>query len=430
MTTTAELQPENSPRTSGQRSKQSPVGPVPKTKVLIFSASNSTFLPSLGGIQMVLKWLLDNLDRTLGNNQYFQVSVVYPHEASAEFARFENIPAFNAQLSAPSETRKLAKILALVKAIPRLGSLLKRINPDVVHCHRIVPDGLLALLAARMSGVKPRFILTSHGLGFLPYDPKISHTLNPLTRFLALRVAKRVALHVVPSQAVYERALADHVPRSKLIVIPNGIPNADEIDFEEEVRHFPGDSGLPDPRLHRENGLNFLCLSSGQAVKNIGTLIEAFALAQPELGNSRLFLSCIGPLESQMRHQVAERELNQCVHFVGHVKGAEKRTYFCASHVYCLPSIWENCPISLLEALKFRCAVVATPVGGIPDIVVDGANGLLVPPSDAKEMASALVKLFKNDDLRRRLVDAGTQTARKHSVSEAIEKHLQIWRGR
>jgi glycosyltransferase involved in cell wall biosynthesis len=98
-----------------------------------------------------------------------------------------------------------------------------------------------------------------------------------------------------------------------------------------------------------------------------------------------------------------------------------------------LSSAWENFPHTVVEALAVGCPVIATAVGGVPEVVRDGENGLLVPPGDASALAGAIRRFFDDDELRRRLVEAAADSVAgytKEAVFTRIEQELARAEGR
>jgi glycosyltransferase involved in cell wall biosynthesis len=106
---------------------------------------------------------------------------------------------------------------------------------------------------------------------------------------------------------------------------------------------------------------------------------------------------------------------------------------FRAADASVLSSAWENLPHTVLEALAVGSPVIATAVGGVPEVVRDGENGLLVPAGDPEALASAIERFFADDALRRRLSDAASSSVEAYteeSVFSRIEEELLRTGGR
>ena len=92
--------------------------------------------------------------------------------------------------------------------------------------------------------------------------------------------------------------------------------------------------------------------------------------------------------------------------------------------VFALPSWTEGMPLVVLEAMAQRRPVVATPVGGTPEVVLDGETGLLIPPRDPDALAEALRRLLADNDLRRRMGDAGYERVRTRFSADAMTSRM------
>ena len=382
-------------------------------KVLILCSS---FLPTIGGAQYELKWFLDYLDRMGPSSTGIDLHFAYPNETSREFARFDSIATHELNL----QDRRLSSV---ARMISRLGKLLRRIRPDVVHCHGVLPTGAWVLLASRTFGVKTKIVATSHGddIVSLPEYSYGSRT-SLRSRLSARLVTGRLERHILPSRAMIEFALDAGTAENRITVIPNGVPVGNEYDFEV------GDGMIPSEVSQFGNngaGLNILCLSSARRIKNLDSLIEAFALARDQLGNSRLLLTCT---DDRIIRLVEDKGLSSHVTFIGEVTGQEKHDFFLNSDVLCVVSHFESFALTALEGMKHGCAVVAAKVGGIPEFVRHEHNGLLLSSRDPVHIASALVKLAKDKKLRRHVVQQGFQTVQRYSMSRIVTEHVEVYR--
>ena len=119
-----------------------------------------------------------------------------------------------------------------------------------------------------------------------------------------------------------------------------------------------------------------------------------------------------GVLRAELEAQVRVLDLQQRVHFLGFRDDA--KTIMAACDIVALPSLKEGLSIAAMEAMWLRRAVVATAIAGMPELVVDGETGLLVPPADAASLARALEKLLNDDTLRARLADNGHDWLQQH----------------
>ena len=382
----------------------------------------SSFLPTVGGLQYELKWFLDNLDRRLGTDESIEAYFVYPNERSEFYTRFANIMACDLKLE------NLGKV-AVARMVMRLGAFLRQTNPEVVHCHGLLPDGLWVLAACRVFRVQTKIVVTSHGQDIVSLPQWAYGVRTGLARSLGSYVAKRVDMHVLPSEAMIKHSTGFGVAKGKTAVIPNGIPLEDDLDFEKEKLLVPGTSRYREVDLSGSDGINILSLSGGRAIKNVDALVEAFSRIRSRMGSSKMLLACHGASAERIVRLVSEKGLEQHVLFTGEITGPVKEKYFRASQIYCNVSHFENFPLSLLEAMKYGSAVLASRVGGVPEFIKHEENGLLVSPTDVDDIASCLIRLYGDEDLRRRLVENGLQAVERYAISRVVDQYMGLYEG-
>ena len=198
------------------------------------------------------------------------------------------------------------------------------------------------------------------------------------------RVLRAARVIVVPS--VYLAELARHwgLGRRELLVVPNPAPPAAEIAaeaLEPNTFVFAG-------RLTRQ--------------KALATAIDAIA----RVPAARLVVIGDGPEREELERHVRRAGLNGRVAFLGRRPRDEVLRVLSGAYAAVLSSDWENLPHAAVEALAVGTPVVSTAVGGVPEVVRDGVNGLLVAPGSAEELAAALRRLVDDPELRSRLAAA------------------------
>jgi len=389
------------------------------TRVMIFSSS---FLPKAGGLQYELKWYLDSLDEWCASRQDYEFSFVSPGQTSLKFAKFKNIQSFDLDFDEFSPRGTATSLRTLF----RLSRVLRKIQPDVVHCHAVLPDAGLIWLASLGMRTRPKIVTTSHGQDIVvfpeyDYGSRRSSRMNRVIKFFA----NRLSAHVLPSAALGRFADDLGVDSSKRVVIPNGLPIGSEPDFEYKE---DSKSSASDHTNEDLSGIRFMSLSSGRPIKNLDILVEAFAEVRGSLGDSRLLLACVGPSAVHIHELVDRLNVRDHVDFIGEVSGTEKREYFRSADVYCQTSQFENSPVSLLESMKFGSAIIASNVGGVPEMIQDGHNGILVDQNDVQDVAAALLLMYQDSDLRKLLISNGVDYVKNHSMFRTIEKYSEVYK--
>lgn len=172
-----------------------------------------------------------------------------------------------------------------------------------------------------------------------------------------------------------------------------------------------------------------LILFLGRLGKNKGTP-ELIAAAEQlaHLGDWRMVIGGDGPIE-ETRADVAQRGLIDRVSVPGWVGPDQVATLLSTADIIVLPSRIENLPMSVIEGMAAGLAVVATPVGAVPDIIIDGKTGILVEPGDATALAAALERVIVDPALRERLGGAAREFhARELAIKPYWRKLVTIWR--
>lgn len=152
-----------------------------------------------------------------------------------------------------------------------------------------------------------------------------------------------------------------------------------------------------------------------EKIYDIATAIRAFKRVRDRFPGARLTIAGSGPEEAALQGHVAELGLESAVVFTGRLENARMAELYRSADVVLNPSLADNMPISLLEALACAVPVVSTNVGGVPYIVEDGVSASLVAPGDDEGMARAVVGLLEDPVLARRLVEQGSRLAQQYT---------------
>jgi glycosyltransferase involved in cell wall biosynthesis len=230
------------------------------------------------------------------------------------------------------------------------------------------------------------------------------------TRDAAVKSARHV---FCPSAYLRDVALGWGLDANCTSVLPNPAPELPNLPERAELRselELDGDVLVFAGRLGPQ--------------KAVGTLLEALA-AEPA---ATLVVAGDGPERTALERRAAELGLDGRVRFLGSVPRDTVLRLFRAADASVLPSAWENFPHTIVEALAVGCPVIATAVGGVPEVVVDGENGLLVPAGDARAFAAAIARFFSDDALRARLAAAAARSVAGYSeeaVFTTIEAALE-----
>ncbi|MES2154727.1 MAG: glycosyltransferase family 4 protein [bacterium] len=288
-----------------------------------------------------------------------------------------------------------------------VAAAIRRFSPDVVVAHTPVPFAAeMAFLAARKA--ETPFVLTYHA-------GRLSGSSPPLAAMAALHrstmerwmIARSAGLIAV---SPYVRDHALHRHRDRVRVVPPGV----------DVQRFDSDSPASG------KGILFVApLAKSYAWKGVDVLVRAFRILLRQV--PAVTLTLVGDGDRRAEFEALSREFHGALRVVGRLPEAQLIEQYRRAAVVVLPSTSEaeSFGMVLAEANACRRPVVASRIGGIPDFVRDGENGLLAKPGDAADLASKIGWLLEDEDLARRLGETGrTRVARDHDWrSLAIQTH-------
>ncbi|MDA2932728.1 glycosyltransferase family 4 protein [Acidobacteria bacterium AH-259-D05] len=286
-------------------------------------------------------------------------------------------------------------------------------NCDVIHAHWSVA-GLSAIWLR--SVVKRPVVVTFHG----------ADVYTRAVREFGLIVA-RSADAVICNSTFTKRCLNHRVTRDRLSIIPFGV-NVERVGTPECRLNFRGKLGISKDTIV----VSYL----GRLVSRKGVifLVEAFRRLAPAAYNVHLLIGGRGPEEVALRSLVKRQNLEEFVTFCGYVPGHEIGAFYAASDIFVLPSVvdssgdTEGLGVVLLEAMANGLPVVATRVGGIPDVVVEGQTGFLVEQRNPVQLAQRMAVLCQDPGLRASIGSAGKERVEKaFSWRSIAERTLQVY---
>ena len=269
----------------------------------------------------------------------------------------------------------------------------------IVHTHTS-KAGLLGRLAARICGA-PAVIHSPHGTVLEGYfDPLTTRFFAALER-LAAPWADRIVCLTDMEIGQYLRARIGR--RKQYTRIHNGI----------DITAFSGSGSVRGP-LRRDLGLaqdHTVCITVGRLVpvKGHADLLHAFSRAASAHSELRLLIAGDGPLGQELEDLAAQLEISDLVRFLAWRDDVPD--LLDASDIFVLPSHNEGLGLVIVEAMAKRLPVVATSVGGVPEVVVQGRTGLLVPARSPDEFADAVSLLASDPGRRIRMGEAGRSRA-------------------
>jgi glycosyltransferase involved in cell wall biosynthesis len=290
-----------------------------------------------------------------------------------------------------------------VAAIVRLTRILRELRPDVLQLHTSHAHAL-GLLAGRLAGVKS--IVATRRM-----DLAIK---GPLAALKYRRVDRVVAI----SEIVQSMLLAAGVPQHRVTLIYSAV------DCPEPY---------PQGDLRVELGLDSQTSVIGTAAtltkrKGHKYLFEAVRTLKERFPRLRLLVAGEGPQESELRELAPRLGLDKEIVFLGFRRDIPQ--LLNTLDAFALASLKEGLGVALLEAACAGRPIVATNVGGIPEIIKDGETGLLVPPADSRSLAEKLAYLIEHPEQARRLgANARAFVRDRFSVKVMVESYVRLYHG-
>ncbi|HYO80751.1 MAG TPA: glycosyltransferase family 4 protein [Bryobacteraceae bacterium] len=319
----------------------------------------------------------------------------------------------------------------------QFASILQQQRPDVVHAHNLIGLSTGILSQAREFGARTVLTLHDHW-GFcykntlIRQDHRICEDFtgcheckasipDGADRNVPIRLrndyigAQLDACDFLVSPSLYlaRQYVRAGFPLSRMRVVWNGI----DLERFSAIRKSP-----------RAGEVRFTFIGYLGAHKGVQTLMQAIELLAARTRNFVVNIVGVGELQQELRERFGSGELAGRVRLLGRVPNAEIAGVFADTDVQLLPSVWpENQPVSITEAMASRTAVIASTLGGTPELVDDGSSGLLVAPGNAPALAGAMMKFIESPDLIEQFGTAGYEKIRSCSFESQVRKLVRLY---
>jgi glycosyltransferase involved in cell wall biosynthesis len=296
----------------------------------------------------------------------------------------------------------------------RLARLIRRERPQILHTHT-AKAGTVGRVAALLAGRRkpPIVVHTFHGHVLRGYfGPVRSRFFRLLERWLA---AQTTALVAVSPQVRDDLVALGVAPRERFVVIRLGIELEERVAPEQngraESRRY---LGIPDGRF----AVGWIGRMTG--VKRTDDVLVAFKRLRDEGVDAVLCMVGDGPDRNQLERRAKELGVIRDTLFVGYQE--DVAPYYAAFDALVLPSGNEGTPVSVIEALAAGRPVVATRVGGVPDVVRHGEDGFLVEAGATGELARRLAELARDPELAARMGREGrSRVLSRYAVDRLVD---------
>jgi glycosyltransferase involved in cell wall biosynthesis len=277
--------------------------------------------------------------------------------------------------------------LGMMMSVPAIAKLLHEKKVDMVHCH-LPLAGIAGRLAARFSRIP--VIYTEHN---------VMERYHPWTRRANLWSWKLQKAVVAVSEEVKSSILAHAGNSVPVTVVPNGIP----VDSFSSAPNDRADSRERSAIPAKAPVIGTVAVFRKQ--KDLPTWLRAARLIRDRYPDTHFLIVGDGPLKADAESIARSLRLDNVVHFPGIQENV--KPYYAAMDIYMNSSIFEGLPLSLLEAMAMKLPVVATEVGGMPEVIINGKTGFLVPPHSPEALAKQICLLLSNEEMRHQFGQEG-----------------------
>ncbi|MBC8636961.1 glycosyltransferase family 4 protein [Caballeronia sp. EK] len=284
--------------------------------------------------------------------------------------------------------------------IAGFNRLIDRFDPEIVHAHMMT-----GALISRFGSMRRRFALVT----------TVHHELQKSASLV--RAGDRM---VAVSRAVAMDLQARGIDSARMSIVLNGAVGAPRLVCR------------PAAKPVRLKHPNIVCVAGMYRRKGIADLLQAFALVREQSASEREFMSephlylvGDGPERASMEALAAELGIAEVAHFTGFV--ADARPYLASADIFALLSREDPGPLVIAEAREAGCAIVATRVGGIPEMLDDGAAGLLVTAGDIEQAAAKLRWLLLDRQARGQLAARARQNLQPLSVERVCGEYMAVY---
>lgn len=370
----------------------------------------SSYAPNLGGVEELTARLATALERH--GDRVMVVTNRWPAEVrSTEVVGGIDVRRFPMELPARSISSVARFVGGFARSTVGLARVMRSFRPDVVHVQCVSTNGFYAGLAARVFRV-PLVVTTQGELTMDAGGIYQKSTLLPRVMAHLLRTADAVT--ACSAQTLREAEQMFDIPTGRRgSVVFNGVELAEFVDVRE--------SGGPTDEPY------VFALGRHVREKGFDVLIRAMAMLDPQL-SVRLVLAGDGERRSELEALAITEGVADRVVFVGRTDRPATARWFVGSRCFVLPSRHEPFGIVNVEAMASGAPVVATRVGGVPEIVEHERTALLVAPEDPAALAAAIERVLRDPELAARLSAAGRAAAEGFDWTAIAGQYRDIYR--
>lgn len=291
----------------------------------------------------------------------------------------------------------------------KISRIIKEENIEIIHAHgsRAASNMLWASQKLHLP-----MIYTVHGWSFHQDQNKLIYKLRVWSEKLICNKSKQV---ICVSENNRQSGVENFGLSKNCQVIENGI-NLTKFDINRQFKDIRKEMGIP----KEEFIIGFIGRITLQ--KAPLDLVKSIAVAHAANPNIKGLLVGEGDMELEMKEYIRQEKLEECFYLSGF--RTDVPDVLNAMDVFCLPSLWEGLSIALLEAMAMEKAIVVTPTDGTREIIVDHANGLIVPFSQPLKLAEAFLEFDRNRELKNKCAKNAIRLIRERFDSQRVSEEV------
>ncbi|HIE30269.1 TPA: glycosyltransferase family 1 protein [Candidatus Poribacteria bacterium] len=358
-----------------------------------------------GGAPEVVMLLAEKLNKEKISTQIISGLTIHPQQDIDAYEKRTGV-----QIHFIPSLRRQPSLVKDVLALITLYLAIRRINPDIVHTHTS-KAGILGRIAAALCKV-PIIIHSPHGHVFYGYFGRLQNSFILLVERLTALLTDRII--TLTQQGKRDHVRARIAPPEKFVPIHCGIDLSRFSDVEVSQKEKRQELNIPEfsPIVGTVSRL--------EPIKGQEYFIQSSALVARKYPDTTFVVVGDGLLEAKLKQMANDLGIRKNLLFLGYRQDVpELMSIF---DIFVLPSLNEGLGRVLIEAMAAGKPVVATRVGGIPDVVLDEVTGLLAPPRNSHRLAEFVLRLLENKDLAHKMGRAGKIRAAAFDVRRMVEK--------
>lgn len=374
--------------------------------------------PPGGGAEKQFLGLRNEL-RKRGHDARLFTSTAGKQASVSDYECFGTISSFRTLLQTynPWAYRSLKKVLADFRPdVVQANIYLTQLSPSILRLLQNIPTIYYAVWYRTICPIGTK-MLPDKSTCFYPAGRICLRTgCLPLRDWIPLMYQMKMQRRW---QGVFDLVVA--VSESvRLRLVAEGVP-ATEVNWP----------GVTVQKKRPEKSITPLLVFAGRLVKEKGcdTLLQSFAIVKRQISNAHLLIAGDGPEQERLKRMADELKISPSITFIGKISPDEVQEHFAPAWVQAVPSVWpEPLPIAAMEGMMNGTVVVASRIGGLPEIIKDGITGFLVEPGDHLQLAEAILKAFNNRELTVQIGEAAHDFALTHLTEDkSVDRFVTLY---